>query len=478
MAKVKELREKGAKLAQEIRTLADKLTPEHPEFSGEERAAWEKVNKEYDANKASLAIAERAETIERELATPADSAHRDVGREDLDGRHSDPPDETGRRTRPDEALEPSRSDPARADADRAEAFAAWLGYQHRDLSERQDEACRRLRFNPARRRLDLVVGGTGSVRSLARVMRSVHPSIAFERAERHLAERRDLSAITGASGAVTVPSQMVNSLELNMLAYGGMLQVADILRTEGGGDMPWPSADDTANSGEQLGENVTVGSSVDPTFKGMTLKAYKMSSKLIKCPVELLEDSAFDLAAVIGQMLGERLGRISNTKFTTGSGAGTPRGIVTASTAGKTTASATAIAADEILDLIHSVDPAYRVGAGFMFHDNILLALRKLKDGESRYLWQSGMNTGSPDTLFGYPTMINQDMASSVASAAKTMLFGRLSAYKVRQVRGIRLRRLDERYADTDQVGFIAFLREDGDLLNAGTAPVKHLLQA
>jgi len=112
-----------------------------------------------------------------------------------------------------------------------------------------------------------------------------------------------------------------------------------------------------------------------------------------------------------------------------------------------------------------------------MLHDSVLLHLRMLKDGEGRYLWQTDMRSGAPDSLYGYPMTINQDMASSVAASAKTLLFGQLNRYKIRQVGSMRFRRLDERYADYDQVGFIAFLRQDGGLLDAGTHPVKHLLQ-
>src|SRR5207253_892617 len=109
--------------------------------------------------------------------------------------------------------------------------------------------------------------------------------------------------------------------------------------------------------------------------------------------------SAFNLTEWLGEALGIRLGRMKADKFTTGTGAGEPTGIVTSATSGVTTASSTAIAADEIYDLKHSVDPAYRVEAGFMFHDLILKAIKKLKDGFGRYLFQVSLAGGAPDTL-------------------------------------------------------------------------------
>lgn len=196
-------------------------------------------------------------------------------------------------------------------------------------------------------------------------------------------------------------------------------------------------------------------------------------------PFELLQDSAFDLPSFIARKLGERIGRKQATDFTTGDGSSKPNGIVTASTAGKTAASATAIISDELIDLEHSVDPSYRPGAGWMFHDNILAAIRKLKESTTNaYIWQPGLQTGIPERILSYPFFINQKMASSIAASAKTILFGRLDKYNIRDVAEVRLVRMNERYADTDQVGFVAFLRSDGDLVDAGTNPIKHLVQA
>jgi HK97 family phage major capsid protein len=299
----------------------------------------------------------------------------------------------------------------------------------------------------------------------------------LQRAQR---EQRALSVGTTTAGGFTVPQGFVYNLELALLQYGGVRQVADVMRTDSGNDMPWPTVNDTANVGELLSENTTVGSSVDPTFGQVVLKAYKYSSKLVLVSREILEDSAFNVAETVGKMLGERIGRIQNVHFTTGDNSAKPQGVVVASTLGVTAASATAIAADELFNLQHSVDPAYRQdpSCGWMMHDNILLAVRKLKDSQNRYLWEPSIQMGVPDKLLNYPITVNQQMQSSIATATRTMLFGALGKYKVRDVKDVRLMKLEERYADLDQVGFVAFLRSDGRMLNAGTNPVKHLVQA
>ena len=271
----------------------------------------------------------------------------------------------------------------------------------------------------------------------------------------------------------------VNTLEQAMLAFGGMFQTSEIIRTAGGEEMRWPTANDTSNTGIQLGEGAAV-SQLDPVFAQVIWNAYKFSSQEIRVSSEVLTDSVFDLPCVLGNMLGERLGRIQNTRYTTGNGAGTANGIVTAAAAGITTSSATSIAFDEIIDLEHSLDPSRRSlsGVGYMFHDGILQVLRKLKNGTGDYLWQAGANTGAPDTLNTYPYQINQDMQSTVAATTTTMLFGQLTQYKIRQVGEVRLFRLVERHRETDEDAFLAFVRGDGNLLDAGDSPVRKMTQA
>ena len=136
----------------------------------------------------------------------------------------------------------------------------------------------------------------------------------------------------------------------------------------------------------------------------------------------------------------------------------------------------TTFTADEVISLIHNVDPAYRVTASFMFHDTVLASIRKLKESTTNaYIWQPGLQLGVPDRLLGYRYTINQSMSSAFTTGQKLILFGDLSKYIIRDVSSIRLVRLDERYADLDQIAFIAFMRSDGNLLDAGTHPVKWL---
>lgn len=286
-------------------------------------------------------------------------------------------------------------------------------------------------------------------------------------------EKRALT-LTTTAGGYTVPDDMMRSLEVAMLRFGGMRQVADILRTSSGADLPWPTTNDTTNEGEILAINTQV-SQQDVVFGQLVLNAYKYSSKMILVPVELLQDSAVNIAEHLGEALGTRIGRITNRHFTVGTGTNQPNGIVTAATLGKAgaTGQTTSVTYADLVDLQHSVDPDYRQGARWMFADSTLKALKKLVDADNRPLWAPGIAVREPDTILGHGYIVNQQVAAMGVSA-KSIVFGDLSKYKIRDVQEIVLRRLDERFADFHQVAFLAFSRHDGDLLDAGTNPVKY----
>lgn len=454
LLKSKRLREERAPVALEIQKLADKMALDITEGRGEsaeDTEKYETLNASYDGMSRSIELAERAERVS------GDNEEQEEQRQESgEKKPSKPAPLPGRGdVRHDsEEDEGEERNAGPTEEQRAVALQGWMLAQlDRPLQQRHKNACTAVGIRPYAAHFDV---------SFRKDYRSVRT------------EHRALGTQIAASGGALIPDGFVNNLEMALLQFGGMRTVADVLRTDTGNNIPWPTSNDTSNEGAILGEATTVGSSVDPTFGATTFHAYKYSSKLVQVAVELLEDSAFNLAAELGRMLGERIGRITNRHFTVGTGASQPWGLVPSATVGVTTASASAIAADEILTLVHAVDPAYRPGSVFMMLDSTLLALRKLKDGNGQYLWQPGFQAGMPDMLLGYPVVANQHMAA-IAASAKVIAFGALNKYKIRDVSGFRLRRLVERYADTDQEGFIAFSRHDGNLLDAGTHPVQVL---
>ena len=297
-----------------------------------------------------------------------------------------------------------------------------------------------------------------------------------------LQDRRDTTGIYGAQsvgtdseGGYLVPTEFRRMLEQAMLAFGGMRQVSTILRTAGGGQLEMPTVDDTSNTGALLAENAA-DAEQDVVFGQVLLDAYKYTSRIVRVSVELMQDSAFSMDTVLANLLGERLGRITNTHFTTGTGTAQPNGVVTASTQGKVgqTGQTTTIIYDDLVDLEHAVDPAYRVqNPRWMMNDASLAVIKKLADSQGLPLYVPAIAGGTPDTILGYPYTINQDVVTMSANA-KSVLFGPFSKYMIRDVLGITLRRLVERYAEYHQVAFVAIMRADGDLLDAGTNPIQH----
>lgn len=301
------------------------------------------------------------------------------------------------------------------------------------------------------------------------------PEGSTEEERKLLMEMRDFSSGTSNTGGYTVPAEFLKRLEIALKFYGAMWGNAEIIKTASGGAMSLPSMNDTATTGELLAENTAATSDTSTPFGTLSLPAYMYSSRLVAASLQLMQDSAFDVEQVVVDMLAARLGRITNTQFTTGDGSSKPRGITIDATLGKTgtAGQTTSVIYDDLVDLVYAVDPAYRQmgNCAFMLNDASVKVIRKLKDSQNRPLWEPSVQVGQPDMLLGFPVKINNDIAT-MAVSAKSILFGDFSKYKIRQVLDTQVARLNERLMDKLQVGFIGFLRAGGALLDAGTHPV------
>lgn len=293
-------------------------------------------------------------------------------------------------------------------------------------------------------------------------------------------ENRVQTAGTDAAGGFTVPTTLANFIVSTMKDWGPMYDpgITTELVTSSGNAFDIPTNDDTGNTGALLAEgaDLTDDNSGDLAFGEKNLNAFVYATPWLKIAFELLQDSAFNLEAFIGAKLGERLGRIANQRLTIGTGSSQPNGIVTAATIGKTAAAAAAIAADELIDLQHSVNAAYRRSprCGWMFADTTLASIRKLKDGQGNYLWQMGdVRVGAPDLILGKQYFVNDDVAAMAANA-RTVVFGDMGAYIVRKVGSPLIGTVRERF--WPKVGMAGLVRFDGELTD--TAAVKVLRQA
>jgi len=289
--------------------------------------------------------------------------------------------------------------------------------------------------------------------------------------------RATMSTTTNSEGGFTVQTDVANTVIDALKAFGGMRSVATVIRTASGENMQFPTSDGTAEVGELIAQNVTA-TDLDISFGARTLVTYKYSSKVCPVPIELLQDSQVDIEGFIRQRLVTRLGRITNTHFTTGTGSGQPQGVVTGATVGVTAANSTSqvtsITYASLVDLVHSVDPAYRNmgNCSFMMSDTAVRQVRKILDGQSRPIFNPGYEVGvpggAPDRLLGYPVVVNQDVPVMAANA-RSIVFGDFRGYTIRDVMDVTMFRFtDSPYTKLGQVGFLAWMRSAGNLLDTG----------
>lgn len=429
----KELLEKRGAAVAAMESIRSKADAEKRCFSAEENVNFDKASADFDAANADYARLEKLDAASRSVG----ESHEEVVVENREG---------GKQI--DEET-------------RSLAVNGWARARAgKPVSEEMRKASERMK---------LAVNGNNLDFALYRSAPKSHKDV----------ESRAASALIGSAGGFTCPVGFVSQIEQAMLDYGAIRPLADVMRTENGNELEWPTNNDTSNQGSWLGESADNSDGTDLAFGLAKMNAYKVSSKIIRVPLELLEDSAFDILSFISDKAGERIGRAMEAAYSTGNGIGKPRGIMTDAVLGVTTASATAITGDEIIDLAHSIDPAYRRGGrcAFVMHDNVLAAIRKVKGSDGQYVWVPGLQMGTAGMLYGFPVAINQGFDSTVAATKKTILFGDISKYKIRDVRNMTLQVLRERYAEYNQVGVLVIMRTDGRLLDAGTNPVKYLQQ-
>lgn len=441
---LQELLEQRAAVWEKMKEINDRAeSSDAGQLTGEDEEQWQRANTDYEGLTSRIERQEQMVQMESRMKSDSNGGVtlRDVQPDFNDGPPAERKTESTTRTVGKPTAE-----------HRNLALQGWLRL-HSDMEVRDDhvEAARVCGVN----------------------LRAGHFDIELEsRYDRVKQEVRQQGTGAGAGGE-TIPEGFSFEWEKALLAFGGIRQISRVFRTASGNAMPWPTTDDTGNAATIVAENSQT-TAVPFTTAEIIFGAYKYSSAVITS-VELLEDSAFNMAAEIGMMLGERLGRGTSAHFATGTGTGQPEGISVGSALG-TTAAGSAITGDEMIDLAHSVDPAYRMAnAYYVMNDSTLAAIRKLQDSQGQYLWQPSLQAGAPGLYNGYPVQVDQGMAD-IGAAAVSVVFGDFSRYVIRDVASVRLRRLVERYAENDQEGFFIFSRHDAKVLDAGTNPLKHLV--
>jgi HK97 family phage major capsid protein len=300
-----------------------------------------------------------------------------------------------------------------------------------------------------------------------------------------LAVRNTMSTTTSSQGGYAVQSTVARELIDLLKAYGYMRKVASQITTDQGNPLSYPTSDGTSETGEWIAQNTTA-TAADPTFGTVALNVFKASSKIVAVPLELLQDASIDVQAMVFKRLADRIGRISNTGYTTGGGSTDPNGLVTAASVGKTgtTGQTLTIIYDDLVDIVDSLDAAYLdvpvtaqdmpgTAPGWMFSQTMRRVVRKIKDTAGRPIWTPSYDEGAsskmPDLLLGYPVNINNDMAVPAANA-KSLAFGNLHKYLIRDAMEMTMFRFDDSaYLKLGQIGFLAWARTGGNLMDVNS---------
>lgn len=458
---VQELVNQRIKLNEDCKGIWEKADKEKRGLTTEERDSVKKMQGEIDTLRGKIeAIATQAEE-DRELRASFEREARELG--ESRGR------KTTTQTR-DEGV-------AKASEDEQElAFRGWAMGRHATAAMRA--AAQKCGVDVGAPYIDMGV----RIRTKDGVqVRTFVPVVCNRDQEitewRGASEQRALSVGTTTAGGNAVSNEMMRAFYEVQKWYGRFADSAFNVTTETGSTLPWPTVTDTANTGRILAEATTATTTTDPTFGVVNLGAFKFSSDAVLVSWELLQDAFFDIAGYLGMALGRRVARVKQTKFTVGAGTTEPKGVITAATTGVTAGSTTAFVADDLISLVHKLDPAYRSmpGAQFMLHDLVAAAVRKFKDGQGRYLWEMSLQAGMPDRLLGFDVQINNDMDSAFTTGKKLVCFGNwgpqgTQAYVVRNAGAVRFVRADELKVLEHQVVFEASQRCDGNLVDATAA--------
>lgn len=424
-AEVKDLREQRGQLYAQMQDVVKAAREEKRALSEEEKTKFDRLDQQQEQLRARIETEERMHELGAD-----DAARRDMlERQDREAKRRDLP----------------------TSADARMAFTGWaLGPEAR--TDEHEEAARKCGVS---------LRGSYDLRFLNQAPRTM-----AELSKTLTRATSDAQAVGDSTrGGNVVPNEPMASIERAMLAFGGMRGVSRVIRTQTGATLPIPTVNDTTNVAVIIGESTALGDN-NVQFGQITLSAYKYTSRFVRASVEFMQDANFNFASWVGDILGERVARGTNNHFTVGSTAGTqPIGAIT-----EALATSGQITYDNLVLLYHQLDPAYRNGAGWMFHDTVLRRIKRLVDTQGLPLWTAGIASGEPDMILGKPYTVNQDMATDgTASTAKLIAFGDFSKYLVRDVMDVQLRRLDERFADLGQVAFMTLSRHDGRTLIAST---------
>ena len=263
-----------------------------------------------------------------------------------------------------------------------------------------------------------------------------------------------------------IPTRIAEAIIENIGTYTALRNVVTIEQEPVLTAKRVPIFDDTGNTAVFVGDGVTM-ESAEPAVSSVAFGCYTLTSKPVVIHNALVRDIPLNLVKILGEILGQRIGRGANYYFTRGTGQNEPRGLL-ANNGGvptlATTAQSDKITLEDLLAMYHAVDEDSRSKGVWVMHTQTLLEIAKLSDAHGRPFFSLNPAFHFQPQIFGHPVIENPHMPT-IAPGAKVIIFGDLKRYLVRERSAIRMQVLTERYASQDSIGIIAFYDFDGGLL-------------
>jgi HK97 family phage major capsid protein len=282
--------------------------------------------------------------------------------------------------------------------------------------------------------------------------------------------RNALQVGTASEGGYLVPTEFETQLVKLLVNLDPIRAAAHKITTASDRNIP---IEVTKGTFAYIAEEAAYSES-DPAVGQVVLSAFK-SGGIIKVSDELLQDSFFNLEEYLLTNAADRFNTLEETNFANGDGSGKPKGIFNTASVGGVNVpnlnagSTSAITADNLVDLYHTLGRPYRQNATWVMNDATVKYIRKIKtgiSGDTTYVWQPSLVAGQPDMILGRPVVVTGG-APTIASAAKTICLIDLSKYYIADRLGTTMKRLNELYAANGQVGFQFTRRNDGRLTDA-----------
>ena len=275
-------------------------------------------------------------------------------------------------------------------------------------------------------------------------------------------ERRDQTVGTDSEGGYTVLSSMYDRIwdkleEESMVIRAG----ATVITTAGGEDLLVPKVTTNPSVTSVTSEAAAI-SEADTVFNQVNMKAYRYSA-LTQVSHELLADSNFNVATFVANQGGKAVTRGIGADFTNGSGSSKPKGIMQAGTSFATSATATTITAANLIEVWSTMPTPYKNSdTAWIMSPEAVKLIRSLVDSNGQYIWQPGLQAGTPANLLGYPVWIDGH-CDAATSGKKAVGFFHMPSFLVRIAGGLQVDRSDEYAFANNLVTFRFSLRGDSE---------------